>query len=278
VLAVTDAAAQPTLPVLRYMPPANAYRAVTAQADDYAFNGFNASVQIYPFRPFTGDIQQAFQMTLLRDWIMPQYQEENVGAPPAFATAAVPGADLTIVANFVENIVGLPHPHTRMLIIVGNQAAIVDASAGTAQSWQAALPFLITLGDSLRVEAGAAHAPAPLTAAAGRAVAGLYMGMKQKYTVNTIGGGHYYKTALHYYLLSADGRVYRAYDVLNVPEDIADFDFDTAERNDQENSGRYTIDGGKLVICMAGQQPETVVTDAPRDGRVTINEVIYQRQ
>jgi hypothetical protein len=56
-------------------------------------------------------------MTLLRDWIMPQYQEENVGAPPAFATV------------FVENIVGLPHLHTRMLIIVGNQAAIVDAAS-----------------------------------------------------------------------------------------------------------------------------------------------------
>ena len=102
--------------------------------------------------------------------------------------------------------------------------------------------------------------------------------MRQKYTVNTIGGGYYYKTALHYYLLSADGRVYRAYDFLNVPEDIADFDFDTAERNDRENSGRYTVDGGKLVIRMAGQQPETIVTDAPRDGRVTINEVVYERQ
>jgi hypothetical protein len=105
VLAVTEAAARLTVPVLRYSPPANAYQAVAGSADDYAFNGFNASVQIYPFRPFTGNIQQAFQMMLLRDWIMPQYQEENVGAPPAFATVAVPGDDLTIVANFVENIV-----------------------------------------------------------------------------------------------------------------------------------------------------------------------------
>src|SRR5215813_3034672 len=122
---VTKAAAQSTVPVLRYTPPANTYQSAMAPPDDYAFNGFNASVQIYPFRPFTGDIQQAFQMTLLRDWIAPQHQEENVGAPPAFATVAVPGADLTMVANFVENIVGLPRPHTRMLIIVGNQAAIV---------------------------------------------------------------------------------------------------------------------------------------------------------
>jgi hypothetical protein len=119
---VTKAAAQSTVPVLRYTPPANAYQSAMAPPDDYAFNGFDASVQIYPFRPFTGDIQQAFQMTLLRDWIAPQHQEENLGAPPAFGTVAVPGADLTMVANFVENIVGLPRPHTRMLIIVGNQA------------------------------------------------------------------------------------------------------------------------------------------------------------
>lgn len=61
VLAVTDAAAQSTVPVLRYTPSANTYQAVTAPADDYAFNGFNASVQIYPFRPFTGIFSRRFR-------------------------------------------------------------------------------------------------------------------------------------------------------------------------------------------------------------------------
>jgi hypothetical protein len=276
---VTKAAAQSTVPVLRYTPPANAYQSAMAPPDDYAFNGFDASVQIYPFRPFTGNIQQAFQMTLLRDWIAPQHQEENLGAPPAFGTVAVPGADLTMVANFVENIVGLPRPHTRMLIIVGNQAAIVDASAGTAQGWQAAMPFLTALGDSLRVEVEAVHAPAPLTAAAGRAVAGLYKGITSKTMSNPFGVGVYTTRALLFYLFSADGRVYRHYDALDVPGgNIAHFDFDTAERNDRENSGRYTVDGGKLIIRMEGQQPETIVTDTPREGRLTINAVHYERQ
>src|SRR5260370_1799735 len=207
VFAVTDAAAQSTVPVLRYQPPANTFQAGTGSPDDYAFKGFNASVQVYPFRSFTGNIQQEFQMTLLSDWIVPLQREQNLGAPPTFVTAAVPGADLAIVARFVENRVGLPRPHYRMLIVAGNQAAIVDASAGTEQSWQAATPFLAALGDSLRVVA--ARAPAPLTAVAGGAVSGLYMGIAPKVMSNLGGVGIYTISASLFYLFSEDGRVYR---------------------------------------------------------------------
>src|SRR5262249_1578596 len=133
--------------------------------------------------------------------------------------------------------------------------------------------------DSLRVEVEAVHAPAPLTAAAGRAVAGLYMGITSKTMSNPFGVGVYTTRALLFYLFSADGRVYRHYDALDVPGgNIAHFDFDTAERNDRENSGRYTVDGGKLIIRMEGQQPETIVADTPREGRLTINAVHYERQ
>jgi hypothetical protein len=279
-LAVTGrAVGEQTMPVLHYTPPSNAYRGAGGAADDYSFNGFNASVQVYPFRPFNGDIQQAFQRTLLRDWITPMHQEENVGAPPQFQTIQVPGAQLALTASFAENIVGLPKPHMRMIIVAGGQAAIVDASAGTMQSWQQAVPHLNAMAATLRVEAG--RAPPPLAPEAGRAVAGLYMGMKQKYMatmVNVIGGG-YYTNALHFYVLSADGRVYRAYDKLEVPGgDAARFDFDAAERRDPGNSGHYTIDGGKLLIHMGGPAPESIVTDLPRDGAVTINTVLYRRQ
>ncbi len=48
----------------------------------------------------------------------------------------------------------------------------------------------------------------------GRAVAGLYMGTKSKFMVNLNGpvGSGTFVQALHFYLFSADGRVYRAYD------------------------------------------------------------------
>lgn len=174
-VAMTDAAAQSTVPVLRYTPPANAFQAGTGSPDDYAFNGFNASVQVYPFRPFTGNIQQAFQMTLLRDWIALQYQEQNPGEPPQFGIGAVAGADRVIIAQFVE--IGYFRLRSRMLIVVENQAAIIDVSAGTEQSSNAAIPFVNAMVASMSVEASCA--PTPLTTEAGCGVAG-YMGMAPK--------------------------------------------------------------------------------------------------
>jgi hypothetical protein len=99
-----------------------------------------------------------------------------------------------------------------------------------------------------------------------------------KVTVNTIGGGLYNKLALHFYLFSADGRVYRRYDFAPIePANIASFDFDAAEQTDRANSGRYTIDNGRLVIRVQDQQPD-IVTAPPRNGALTINAVTYQRQ
>jgi hypothetical protein len=274
-----NAIEQQPLPVLRYTPPPNAMRGGAGPLEDYSFRDFNASVQVYPFRPFTGNIQQLFQTTLLRDWIDPMHKEENVAGPPTLQTINVPGAQLVLTAIFVENIVGLPKPHMRMVIVAGGAAAIVDASAGTAQSWQMAVPSLNAMAATLRVEA--VRAPAPLSRVAGGAVAGLYMGMKPKYMAtlyNVIGSG-YYTNALHYYLFSADGRVYRAYDKLELPGgDVGRFDFDAAERNDPGNSGRYTVDEGSLRIQMEGDQPETIVVPAPKDGLLTINTVLYKRQ
>ena len=262
--------------VLRYTPPANVFRSSVPPVDNYAFNGFNAQVQVYEFRQFTGDIAQAFQRTLLREWISPMYQEENVAGPPNFQRTVLPGADLVLTAGFSENRVGLPRPHLRMLIVAGSEAAIVDASAGTVQSWQQAVPALNQMAGTLRVEKG--HAPAPLTAAAGRGIAGLYMGIKPKYmaTMVNVTGSGYWQNAAHYYLFSADGRVYRAYDQLEAPG--GRFDFDAAEHRDAMNSGRYTVDNGKLVIMMKGDDRERIVADVPKDGTLVINTIPYKLQ
>jgi hypothetical protein len=261
--------------VLRYTPPANAFRS-SVQDEDYSLNGTNASVQVYQFRPFTGDIQQQFQATLLRDRIGVMHQEENVASKPTFQRVAVSGADYAISATFNENRVGLARPHNRMLIVKGNEAAIVDASAGTVQGWQMAVPRLNQMASTLHIETE--RAPAPLTAAAGNSVAGLYMGMKQKYmaTMVNVTGSGYYANALHFYLFAADGRVYRAYDTLETPG--GRFDFDGAERRDPMNSGRYTVDSGKLVITMNRANPEKIVTDAPKNGKVIINTVQYEKK
>jgi len=276
VVPMANAAAQSSVPLLRYTPPANAYRAGAGVSEDYSFSGFNASIQIYQFRPFSGNIQQAFQTTLLRDWIDLMHQEQGIGIPPTFGTLPVRGADFAIAANFAENRAGLPLPlHYRLLIVAGTQAAIVDASAGASQSWDAAIPFVNAVVQSLHVDA--AQAPAPPTSEAGRAVAGLYMGIARKVMSNIGSVGTYTTNALHVYALSADGRVYRHYDALDVPGgNVAHFDFDAAERSDPRNSGRYMVDGGQLVIAMPGQQP--IAASAPSYGVLTINGVDYTRQ
>lgn len=262
--------------VLEYTPPANVFRSSVPPGENYSFNGFNAQVQVYPFREFNGDIAQAFQRNLLRDWISVMYQEENVAGAPKFQRLAMPGADLVLTASFNENRVGLARPHLRMLIVAGKEAAIVDASAGTPQSWSQAVPALNQMAGTMRIQT--ARAPTPLSAAAGNAVAGLYQGIKPKYMatmVNVIGSG-YYQNALHFYLFSADGRVYRAYDKLETPG--GRFDFEGAERRDPMNSGRYTVDGNRLVIMMKGDNREKIVTDAPKNGRLVINSISYERQ
>jgi hypothetical protein len=273
-----DASAQDASHVLNYTPPQNVFRQAIDPAEDYSFNGANASVQVYQFRPFQGNIKQAFQATLLREWIALMHQEENAGRP-TFQKVDIPGADIAITASFAETRVGLARPHLRLLIIAGSDAAIVDASGGTLQSWQQVVPALNQMASTLRVET--VRAPAALTSAAGNAVAGLYMGMKPKYTatMQNVTGYASYQNALHFYLFSADGRVYRAYDQLDVPGGaISRFDFAAAERRDPMNSGRYTLDNGKLVIKMHGSPPETIATAAPRGGKVTINTVTYERQ
>jgi hypothetical protein len=84
---------------------------------------------------------------------------------------------------------------------------------------------------------------------------------------------------IHMYLLSENGRVYRAYDDLRTPDgDIHRFDFDRAEIADPVNSGRYTIEGGQIVMRMGERHEETIVVPMPRGGRLTIETVEYHKQ
>ncbi|HVY08102.1 MAG TPA: hypothetical protein VHB46_19160 [Burkholderiales bacterium] len=271
-----------SIPELRYEPPQNFYHSAIHPPEDYTSNEFNASLQVYPFRSFSGNIEQQFQRTLLRDWIDPMHREEKVAGNPAFGRIAIPGADAAYTAQFADSPVGLPKPHMRMLVVAGQRAAIVDASAGTVQSWQRAIPVLNQFAGTLRVAAGpdlpsVADGPGP----AGAAIAGLYMGTKPKYVVDLnrpVGYGHHVP-ALHFYLFSADGRVYRAYDMLNVAGgDPARFDFEAARRSDPVNSGRYAVKGSSMTLRMGEQLSEIITVPALQGGRVTIETVIYVRQ
>jgi hypothetical protein len=152
-LAGASAAAQP---VLRYEPPTSFYRSAIAPPDDYSAKEFNASVQVYPFRAFNGSVEETFRRNLLRGWIEPRFQEGSLAAPPEIRAVKVAGAEAAFTARFVENIgTGLPRQHLRMLIVSGNTAALVDASAISIEAWEKVLPALNAMAATLSVSAGA---------------------------------------------------------------------------------------------------------------------------
>lgn len=149
-LVATCAAAQP---VLRYEAPANFYRSSLTPPEDYSAKEFNAGLQVYPFRPFRGSIEETFRRTLLRDWIEPRFQEANVVAQPDFRSVDVPGAHSAFSVRFAERVgTGVPRQHMRMVVVVGNTAAIVDASASSMEVWQRALPAFNTVAATLNVK------------------------------------------------------------------------------------------------------------------------------
>jgi len=275
--------AQQVVPVLRYDPPANWYRSATVNPAQYSSNEVNAGIQVYPFRPIPGDIEQLMQHDLLRSWIDPQFQESNVFAPPAWTWGTVPGAEAVYSIHFGEDIAGVIHEHVRVVIVARGSAAIVDASAGAPASWQRAAPAMEAMYRTLRVETAAATpeavpVPPAATGKAGKDIAELYRGSRMRYMVDLQRGSAYGKTAAaqHFYLFSADGRVYRFYDVPS--GDLAQFDFARAAIEDPENTGSYRVDRGRLVISMRGPQPEILTVPVPRANRLEIEGVVYLRE
>ncbi len=275
------ALAQAPIPELRFVDPPGFYRSASYPPADYSSTVVNASLQVYPFRAVNGDIRQAFSRTLLRELIDPQYQEVMVAPGPQLEAAMMAGADIVFRARFREVVAGQLHERLRIAVVVGTSVAILDASASSMASWQRILPELDTVLASLHVMSGATQATsvapsvAPSTSG-GRAVAGLYQGFLNKF--DAIRNQSIY--AAYYYLLSADGRVYRHYDELSVPgNDPARFDFAGAQRADPVNSGQYVIQGESIVMRLGTpQQPETLVARMAPGNTLVIANVRYERQ
>ncbi len=282
ILAAIPVAAQTqaTIPVLQYNAPPNYMRSAIYPPEDYIANQFNGSFQVYQFEPFAGNIVQTFQRTLLKDRISAMHVEENVVGIPQFRQAKMPGADAVYVATFTENRVGIPRPHMRILIVKSGFAAIFDVGAINPQMYQRITPDVNAVLGSMRVESAPAppsvsegEGPGPL----GETLAGLYKGVKQKFMTGLTFQASYYTTALHFYLLSKTGQVYRAYDQVRAPGgDITRFDFAGAQRAEPQNVGRFTVKNDKLYIQIG--KPPAIVTDLPKDNVVTIESVTYVRQ
>jgi hypothetical protein len=274
--------AQAPLPELKFEDPPRFYRSALYPPTDFSSQEANASLQVYPFRPFSGDVQTAFSRTLLRELVDPRYQEANVAPGVKLDAITIPGARIVLRARFNEVIAGQPRERMRMAVVADNAVAIVDAQAISLTSWQRVLQPLNAFAATLRVVAGT---PEPQYTAppgdGGRAIAGLYMGFARKYMTDLQRGPAYgyYTNALLYYLFSGDGRVYRHYDELKVPgNDPARFDFVAAQRADPVNSGRYTIKGDSIYVRLGAQPPETFALRMPSGNAIMIGTVSYKRQ
>ncbi|HKW10278.1 MAG TPA: hypothetical protein VJO33_07855 [Gemmatimonadaceae bacterium] len=283
VLAAAHASAQVTLPELKFEDPPAFYRSAIYPPADFSSREVNASLQVYPFQPFAGNVQQAFSRTLFRELIDPRYQESSVAPGAKLDMSTMPGARMVLRARYQEVVVGLARERMRMVVIADGAIAIVDAQAISLTSWQHVLPQLNAFASTLRVVAGTpepAYGAPPGTT--GRVIAGLYMGFARKYMTDLQRGpaSGYYTNALQYYVFSADGRVYRHYDELRVPgNDPARFDFAGAERADPVNSGRYAVQGDSVYVRLRSpQRPEKFAMAMPRDNSIMIGTVSYKRQ
>jgi len=81
--------------------------------------------------------------------------------------------------------------------------------------------------------------------------------------------------AYEFYLLSADGRIYRnsGWGVVTAP-DIDRFDFDAARIREPENVGSYTDEGDHVTIRIQGQ---TIVATVVAEGALRIGNSTYER-
>src|SRR6185295_10792895 len=143
-------------------------------------------VQIYQFRTFRGDFQQAFRQTMLRDLIDAQFRETNVAGPPTITPANIPGAEAGFIGTFYENVAGVRKPHIRVALLANGAVAIADVSANSDASWQRAWPAMQATLISFKVLAPNAVAAGPPAGtsearASASAVSGLFMGTKPKY-------------------------------------------------------------------------------------------------
>lgn len=282
-VAAAGAIAQAPVPELNFTDPAGFYRSAIYPPADFTSTEVNASLQVYPFRPYNGDPRQAFQRSLLRGMIDPRYQEATVVPGAHLDSGSYPGADYVLRVRFQEMVVGPPYrERMRFIFVSGNSIAILDAQAAMMQSWQHILPQLNAFMATVKIGAGAPPPDfnAPVSAS-GKALAGLYQGFARKFMSGLYGiSSGYWTNALDYYLFSADGRVYRHYDELAVPgNDPARFDYAGAQRADPENSGVYSINGDQVFVRLGTAQNQTTFTmKLPKGNILVIQGVEYTRQ
>jgi hypothetical protein len=271
---------QAALPILKYDPPPGFIEASYGNFEDFSSREVNGSIQIYPFRPFTGNLAMAWQQTLLRSWIDPMHQEANVAGQPAFKNVNMEGAQAMSIVSFMENNTGLMKPHMRTLIVANGAAAIIDVSAANSYCWQRIMPGVNALFKSVSLGTDVADIPPAGGPDAAGGFAGIFMGFKPKYTVNLNGPAWSgtYPPAPFFYIFSPDGRAYRTFDATKVPQGGPGmFNYGAAANVDPLNSGSFSVRGNQIVMRF-GRGSETVMGEMISKDAFVIYGVTYSRQ
>jgi len=252
-----------------------------------SINNDEALIGIYRFRPYSGDFQAEFQRTLLRDWVEPTFQEGILLGDPSFGTATVPGAQAAILGSFRDSENGVPREHLRLAILGAGSVALIDMTAATPEAWGRNWLGIEGMLKSLSVVAQAATtevAPRPEPVGEGSSgvgIAGLYLGQASLFQFDPLGapGSGRWALRTRYYLFSRDGRVHRGNDLPNSPAgDIQQFDYETAQREDPGNAGRYAVEGSQVTIRLnAGPDLETTVAEITPEGHLTISGTTYKK-
>ena len=273
--------AQGAVPILKYDPPPNFLEASYGNYEDFSSREVNASIQIYPFRPFTGNIETAWQTTLLRGWIDGMHKEANVAGQPVFSTAKLPGAQAVLFARFNEGMIGTVKPRMRAVIVSNGAAAVIDITAANDYCWQRIMTSVQALFKSVAIEGNdaAGGPPAGAVSRESSAVSGIFMGYKPKYTVNLNGPSWSgtYPPAPFFYIFSPDGRAFRTFDVTKVPRGGPGmFDYRSVAVSDPLNSGVFRVNGDQIVMQFG--RGEVVTAKLLSRDAFTIYGVTYSRQ
>ncbi len=279
--------AQP-MPTLNFNPKIPGYQGGTGEPSTWvAENTYPGAVlYVYAFRRFSGDFAGQFDKTLLRELVQQDLQEQQLAALPSIEALQVPGSDAALSARFVEDYWGTPRHRLRIAVLARGAVAIVDYVSHDADSFQRNLYGVSEMVKSMSV--GTQPATRPPTAqqmAGAKSVAGLYLGSALQFVPSvrlgaTPGSGSW-MPGTRFYLLSADGKVYRGYGLPKAPGgDISRFDFEKARLEDPENSGIFMVESGRVILRFGGGvAPQEQSSPLPQaGGPLEINGTPYKRQ
>ena len=183
-LASSVALAQP-LPVLQFTPPQGFTGSLGKDPSAHVSMNGDATLNIYPFRRLNGPFEEQFRRTRLRELLVQDSQEAQLGGPVEIQKLAVPGAEAALFARFAENRFGTTRYRLRLGVYSAGAVALVDYNANGPDAYQRNWPAVAAVLDSLKV-----GAPQPTTAAKPSSTggaSGLYLASTLRFVMR-IGG------------------------------------------------------------------------------------------